>query len=676
MDWEIPISNIAFIGPVYANRLKKLEITSIRDLLYHAPSRYEDYSRKLKISELKLGETATVQGKIDQSKNVYTKYGKQIQTVSLHDTTGNMRVFWFNQPFIVRQFSVGKDIALAGQVVDSNDGLTFSAPDYELLRIDKPLIHVGRLVPIYPETAGVSSKWLRSRIYPLLESAFIKEFLPNDLLLKYGLSEIRETLIKLHFPLNIKDVDTARKRLAFEELFGLQLQAGVKRREWQRQTFVKPFHLDSTNLDLFKSSLPFTLTLAQLKVIREIAGDLKGSVAMNRMLQGDVGSGKTIVAAYAAYVTFLNRKRTLFMSPTEILAEQHYNTLSKLFADRKISVNLQTGSVKQLNPKALPDILIGTHALLTDTVKIDDIGLVIIDEQHKFGVRQRSLLRQKGSQPHVLTMTATPIPRTIALTLYGELDLSVIDEMPHGRIVIKTWVVPPEKRQPAYAWIAKKIHESGRSERAFIVCPFIEPSESLGSVRTATTEFKKLQNVVFPEFHLGLLHGRLKQSEKAAALQKFQSGDYDILVTTPVVEVGIDIPEATIIVIEAAERFGLAQLHQLRGRVGRSDKPAFCLLFSESTSEKTSYRLKFMERNFIGSEIAEFDMRVRGAGSMFGTAQHGKLELKFNPILDLMQIEKARQEAEKLLLSDPDLSLFPGLKQRFLSGRIGEIAPD
>lgn len=677
MNWQTSVRRLPMIGDAYASRLKKLEIATLADLLYHAPSRYEDSSKISTISRLILDEWATVIGKVESSKNVYTRSGKQIQTVVVNDDSGYIKLVWFNQPFIIKQFVKGQRVALAGKVIETENGRSLQTPQYELVRENKPLIHTGRLVPIYPETAGVSSKWLRSRIYPLLYNNLVNEFLPGNVLDKYNLPDIASTLQTVHFPKTLDQLESAYQRLKFEEVFGLQLVSQLKRREWNVHQLIQPLSINDQKLQEFIQRLPFTLTGAQQSVLKEISYDLQKPTPMNRMLQGDVGSGKTVVAALACYIAILNGKRVYFMAPTEILAQQHYITLERLFTPYKIQVALQTGAIKQLKQyKFVPDVVIGTHALLSDSVKLDDIGLIVIDEQHRFGVRQRTLLRTKSTTPHVLTMTATPIPRSVALTLYGDLDLSIIDEMPHGRLSVKTWVVPHEKRQKAYEWMIEKLLKSKGMERAFIVCPFIEPSESLATVKSATAEYTYLKTRIFLKLRLGLLHGRMRTREKEQVLDKFKRGELDILVCTPVVEVGIDIPEASIMVIEGSDRFGLAQLHQLRGRVGRGETQSYCLLFTQDETTGNVKRLKFMEKTNSGIQLAEFDLKVRGAGSLFGTLQHGRAELKFASQLTLSDVESAKQDVNKLLSTDPHLTRFIHLKERFISGTIAEIAPD
>jgi ATP-dependent DNA helicase RecG len=459
--------------------------------------------------------------------------------------------------------------------------------------------------------------------------------------------------------------------LSFDELFLLQLTAMERKLNWNKNLISNAFEVEKfrSKIDEFLAKLPFTLTGAQKRVIEEIFRDLAKTKPMNRLFEGDVGSGKTVVSAIAMFLSYLNGFQSVLMAPTEILAEQHYKTISQLLESFRIKVGFATGNKKiKINDF---DVLVGTHAVLSERINFDKLGLVVIDEQQRFGVEQRALIRSKGKNPHLLTMTATPIPRTIALTLYGDLDLSILDEMPHGRKIIKTWLVPPEKRTNAYSWIEKQIKET--KSQVFIVCPFIEESETMQTVKAASKEFENLQKNVFKNLKLGLLHGKMKSKEKEEVLGKFRDGKIDILVATPVVEVGIDIPNATIIVIEASERFGLAQLHQLRGRVGRGDKQSYCLLFTDSKSPQTIERLKAMEKHNIGAELAELDLRLRGPGEIYGTQQHGRKMLKIASFSDFDLIQKVRKEAEEIF---PNLKSYPRLSEKLKTINLKKVSPD
>ena len=523
------------------------------------------------------------------------------------------------------------------------------------------------MVPIYNETFGISSKWLRARIKTALEifGNQISEFIPQEILTKENLISEKDAILKIHFPENKDIADRARYRLAFDELFLIQLSSLLRKKEWETKVVGKKLQVDPKKVLFFINKLPFSLTSAQQRCIKEILSDLQKEVPMNRLLQGDVGSGKTVVAAIAAFVAYQNGYDTLIMAPTEILANQHHVTLQSLLSPFGVPVELITGSHKRVEEQesrrvktnnkttryqdsnlANPKVIVGTHSLLYQEFEHYHVGLVVVDEQHRFGVEQRALLAKKGASPHFLTMTATPIPRTIALTLFGDLNLSVIDEMPKGRLKVKTWVVPKEKRKNAYSWI--RTHVKGTKEQAFIICPLIEESETLISIKAVTKEFLTLSKEIFPDLRLGLLHGKIKAKEKEKILTELKEGKLDILVSTPVVEVGIDIPDATIMMIEGADRFGLAQLHQLRGRVGRSDLQSFCLLFTENETPMVIKRLKSLEKTSLGMELAELDLKLRGPGEVYGTKQHGFPDLCVATFTDLNLIQKTRFWAEQI----------------------------
>lgn len=674
MNWDTPIRFLSQVGPIVAGKLKKLGIETVGDLLWHLPFRYEDYSLISKIGTLQAGEKVTVIADVREIKNVYTRRGLAMQKALAVDETGELEIIWFNQSFLVKTLKNARRVAFVGQVDTAGYKLTLVSPEYEIA-VNKELIHTGRMVPVYPETKSITSRWFRNRIFSTLTADWLTEYLPQHILHRYDFPSLPQAFMQVHFPKNREEADMARRRFAFEELFFLQLLTLIRRRDWQSKKVSRPMAVNGERMAQFTACLPFSLTRAQSRAMAQIMGDLEKPAPMNRLLQGDVGSGKTVVAAAVLYIAFLNNAKSLFMAPTEILAEQHYATLAKLLSPFEIKVGIQTRSHKTNSSRF--DVIVGTHALLEKKVQLDRVGLVVIDEQHRFGVRQRALLRDKGKAPHVLTMTATPIPRTQVLTMYGDLDLSTIDEMPVGRKPVKTWVVPPEKRIAAYAWIRKQILNSALQTLAFIVCPFIEPSETLTSVKAVNEEFKYLEKNVFTDLKLGLLHGRMKTQEKNQILEHFRKGVFSILVATPVVEVGIDIPGATIIVIETAERFGLAQLHQLRGRVGRSDVQSFCLLFQSEVNPAVSTRLKHLETNATGATLAEIDLKIRGGGQIYGTIQHGRQELRVANPGDTQLLDIARREAKNLLVSDPELRNTPALNQRLKSDTIpGQVAPD
>lgn len=673
MNLSTPVSDLHMVGPVFAKRLAKLGIETLEDLIYHFPHRYDDFSLVSEISRVQPGETLTIKGQVLSIKNEYTRLGKKIQKALVSDGNGKIEITWFNQPFLVKTLKVGEWYSFSGKIDWFGRSIVMVSPEYELLKQDT--IHTGRLVPVYSETYGVSSKWLRSRIAPLLSQVLptLEDFLPDDLKNKQNLISLNQAISWIHFPKDKIQAEKAKERLAFDELFLIQLAALERKKDWQKKSLSHKFFVDQEKILEFLGKLPFELTGAQKRVLREILSDLGKSEPMNRLLEGDVGSGKTVVAAIAIYICFLNGFQSVLMAPTEILAFQHFQTLNQLLTPFGVKITLLTGSKKQEtgNRKQEIDVFVGTHALIQKRAKFEKLGLVIIDEQHRFGVAQRGELIKKGKSPHVLTMTATPIPRTIALTLYGDLDLSFLDEMPPGRQKIKTWVVPPVKREAAYGWIKK--HVKGTKDCSFIICPLIEESETLKSIKAVTSEFENLSKKIFPDLRLGLLHGRLKSKEKDEVIKKFREGKLDILVSTPVVEVGIDIPQATIMMIEGADRFGLAQLHQLRGRVGRGTKESYCLLFTEISEGKAYLRLKAMEKMFVGAKLSELDLKLRGPGEIYGTAQHGFPDLRMASFSDLGLIQKTREAAESVI---EQLDNYFPLKTRLKKFIIKAIEPN
>lgn len=664
MDFNTSVSQLSFIGPVYARRLARLGIKTLGDLLYHFPHRYEDFSLVSPISRLQPGETVTVRGRVLAIKNEYTTKRKVIQKAQIQDSTGSLEVVWFNQPFLVRNIHPGMLISLSGKVDWFGKSVIMVSPEYEKIG-NSSTIHTGRLVPIYPETSSVSSKWLRSRIVQFLPHAKIEEFLPSEIINKFDLLNLNQAFEQIHFPKTLYQARKAKQRFAFEELFLLHLSVFERKQNWNTKKVCWKLGISPKEISIFISQLPFELTLAQKRAVEELMGNLVKPTPMNRLLEGDVGSGKTVVAALGCFMVAKNNLKTAVMAPTQILAQQHFGTLKRLLEPFNINVELILSETKRqhVTRNTRHDVVVGTHALLHQKKPFEKLAFVVIDEQHKFGVEQRATLLQKvtgNCLPHVLTMTATPIPRTVALTLYGDLDLSILDELPPGRQKIKTWLVPPQKREAAYEWIKKQIKEDNQ---VFIVCPLIEESEkeSMQQVKAATAEFKRLSREIFPNLRLGLIHGRLKAKEKEGVIEEFRKGRLHILVATPVVEVGIDIPGATVMMIEGADRFGLAQLHQLRGRVGRGEKQSYCLLFTESSSDKVFARLKAMEETKTGPELAELDLRLRGPGEIFGTKQHGFPELKVASFSDFSLIKQTREAAESIF---PHLSKFPKLSSR------------
>ncbi len=679
MTLDTPIKEAGRVFSMYAKRLEKLNITTIQDLVFHIPHRYEDYSHITSIADASSSEIVTIQGTVLESKNTYARRGFQIQKITITDETGTLECIWFNQSYITKNIHVGDTLSVSGRVERMGNRASMQVKDYEVLKENNSTsVHTGTLVAIYPETRGVSSKWIRNRVktlLPIIEKQ-LTEYLPSQILQERNLLPLTKAMKAIHFPTTHEEAERARTRLAYDELFLIQLTAIHRRNLWREKKTTTPFDVSSykDKLNKLYKSLPFTLTSAQMRAIDEILQDVSQPTPMNRLLQGDVGSGKTVVAAVAMYLAHLNGFQSALMAPTEILANQHFKSVSQILEPLGIKIVLLTGNTKKNDPDF--DIAIGTHALIHGKLGFEKLGLVVIDEQHRFGVEQRAMLREKGNTPHFLSMTATPIPRTIFLTMYGDLELSILDELPKGRKQIKTWLVPNEKRINAYDWIKKQIltlDEQGNRNQVFIVCPFIEESESMQTVRAALKEFEYLKKEIFPDFTLGLLHGKMKAKEKDEVLHSFQQGKIDILVSTPVVEVGIDIPNATIILIEAAERFGLASLHQLRGRVGRSDKQSYCLLFTESPNSKTTQRLKALETTHTGSALAEIDLRNRGAGDMYGTLQHGTRMLKIANFSDTVLIHQTQQDAQKIYQF---LSAHPMLQEKIKSTIIHKVNPD
>ncbi len=646
------ITDLPGVGLFYTKKFQKLGITTLESLFYHVPSRYIDYSKISTIRALRAGETVTIHAKINSITNVFSKRGIRMQIGSVEDATGKLTVVWFNQPYLIRTLYPERLVSLSGKVGFFNRKLCLTSPDFEILSSkDSETTHTGRLLPIYPETADLSSKVIRSKIKLAFAQAEIKEFLPADLLQKTHLAGVVDAIKFVHFPNTLPEVEKGIKRLAFNEMLFMHLKSLYRKNSWKKNKPAYKLNIDAPVINKFIEKLPFKLTGSQQKAVDEILKDLSGATPMNRLLEGDVGSGKTVVAATASFAAFINGFQTLIMAPTQILAEQHYKTLISLLKSFNLRISLITGSVKKIE-LGRSDIIIGTHTLIHKKTSFEKVALVIIDEQHRFGVEQRAHLVKKSGKksivPHVLTMTATPIPRTIALTSYGDLDLSVITEMPAGRIKVTTWAVPENKREGAQVWIKSQI--SDRHSQVFWICPLIEESEkeTMEGVKAVTKEFQTLKKT-FSKFKLALLHGRLKAAEKNEILEDFRNGKVDILVSTPVVEVGIDIPNATVMVIEAAERFGLAGLHQLRGRVGRGSKKSYCLLFSNVKSGNALRRLKAMEKMHSGFELAELDLKIRGPGEIFGTLQSGFSELKVANWGNFELIKQTRELAEDII---------------------------
>jgi len=670
---KAPITTLPRISTGYAQKLQRLGVNTIEDLLYLFPRRYNDFSNLKKINQLRPGEEVTVIGMIWDIRERQTSRGLNIVSAIVTDGTGAIEATWFNQSYLKRRLQPNRQIVLSGKIDLYLGRLTMQSPEWEPL--EKELIHTGRLVPVYPLTQGLSGKWLRHLVYNTIEywSKRLPDHLPEDVLKRTGLMPLGQAIAQIHFPENETRALEAKHRLAFDEFLLIQLGVLRQRQRWQQEPG-RALQVHEALLQEFESALPFKLTGAQERALQEILNDIRRSQPMSRLLQGDVGSGKTVVATAAMLVAVANGCQAAIMAPTEILAEQHFKTISQLLGNlsipregsgaehdtrRPIRISLLTGSVPKTQRDEIirtvrtgeTDILVGTHALIQEDVLFSDLALVVVDEQHRFGVAQRSALRQKGYNPHMLVMSATPIPRSLSLTIYGDLDLSIINELPPGRQQIVTRWLDASERERAYSFIRTQV-EKGR--QAFIICPLVEGSEKIDA-KAATEEFERLSQDIFPDLRLGLLHGRMRPAEKEEVMAAFYHGHIDILVSTSVVEVGIDIPNATTMLVEGANRFGLAQLHQFRGRVGRGDHKSYCLLLADSDSGQSHERLQAIENTLDGFILAEKDLEMRGPGEFFGTRQSGLPPLKLAELGDLPTLVKAREEAQILIEQDPDL---------------------
>jgi ATP-dependent DNA helicase RecG len=649
MTLDEPVSALPGVGPKYVEKLNKLGIKTVEDLLLHIPSRHIDFSNKSSISELSIGDETTIVGQVVSIENVYTKTGKLFQIAKISDGENTVDAVWMRQPYLVRNLPVGTVVSLSGKLSFFGRKRAFMFPQYE--KYSGENLHTGRLVPVYSETEGVSSKWLRRLVNTSLKDVEIDDFLDEEIVSTFKMLTYKKALETIHRAKDKDEFESGYGRLAFNEMLLLQIENTFKKNWWQINCKSHSLKSKKGNINKFLKGLPFELTESQSEALESILLDLEKDVPMNRLLEGDVGSGKTVVAAAGAYTAFLNSKKSVLMAPTQILAEQHAKTVSDILSDFGMNLALVTADTKTDNLEEA-DMLIGTHALLFREDLVKDAAFLVIDEQHRFGVNQRAKIAELAKSgkvnPHILTMTATPIPRTIALTIYGDLDVSSLKELPMGRKKVKTWVIPPKKRKAAEKWIEEEIRKE--SIQAFVVCPLIEDSDAEGfsQVKSVTEEYKRLLKT-FPRLKIALLHGRMKAKEKNEILKDFKDKKYDILVSTPVIEVGIDIPNANIMIIEAAERFGLAQLHQLRGRVGRGKKDAYCLLFTESKSDKVKARLDAVSKAKSGKELAELDLENRGPGEILGIRQHGIAELRIARWNDLELIEKARRTADTIV---------------------------
>ncbi len=671
-----PVTVLPGIAAALAERLQRIGVVTVEDLLFLFPRRHEDFSSLKTISQLHYGEEATVIAVVQEARNHKTPKGVRLFKIAVSDGTGFIEATWFNQPYLARALTQGSRVVLSGRLDEYMGRLVFQSPQWEVWTED--LIHTGRLVPVYPSTEGLTQRRLRSVIRPAVGNwaPRLVDTLPASLRQRHGFVDLATAIRHIHFPDDRDCLERARQRLCFEEFLLIQLGVLQQRLAWQ-QVPGRRLTVDQGKLAALIHALPFALTSAQQHVLADITADLQRSSPMSRLLEGDVGSGKTVVALLAMLLAVANNMQAVMMAPTEVLAAQHHQTLVRMLrgmserlaaqdalAARLVSEAKVSTLIGSLSPTEKEErrrqiqagevnVVVGTHALIQEGVEFKDLGLAVVDEQHRFGVAQRAALRQKGYNPHVLVMSATPIPRTLALTMYGDLDLSVINELPPHRQKINTRWLKSEERSKAYAFLRDQVV---KGHQAFVICPLIEESEKI-EAKAALTEYNRLHAQVFPDLHLGLLHGRMKSAEKDQVMASFQRGELDILVSTAVVEVGIDVPNATVMLVEGADRFGLAQLHQFRGRVGRGEHPSYCLLLTDSPSAEARQRLGVVATTHDGFMLAEEDLKMRGPGEFFGTRQTGLPSLKLASFSDMRVLEQARQAAQELLREDPTLSL-------------------
>jgi ATP-dependent DNA helicase RecG len=669
-----PTTVLPGVGPRHAQTLTRLGLHTLGDMLYYFPRRYDDYSQLKTINRLNYGEETTVIGTLEFANTRTFRNGRtQVVEGLISDGSGSLRLTWFNQPWIIRKLHPGMQVVLSGKVDQYLGRLVMNNPELEPL--EQEHLHTNRIVPVYPLTANITQRWLRKLMYDVVThyAPRLYDNLPEYIRQSEKLVDLGTALLQVHFPGSLEQLNHARYRLAFDEIFFLQLGVLRQKIAWQER-LASIFQASDAWLENLVSSLPFELTGAQRKALQDLRSDLASGHPMNRLLQGDVGSGKTVIAALGAAIIIKGDAQAAIMAPTSILAEQHYRNLVTLLcqiseADSPAQpvllpeqVCLMVGSTPEGEKAAIRQglengtvkLVIGTHALIEDPVKFQNLQFVVIDEQHRFGVEQRANLRTKGNNPHLLVMTATPIPRSLALTVYGDLDLTVMDEMPPGRQPVETQVFYPRERERAYSLVRNQV-ELGH--QAFIIYPLVEENEN-SEARAAVEEFTRLQQDIFPNFRLGLLHGRLPPDEKEAVMTLFRDHVVNILVSTSVVEVGVDIPNATVMMVEAANRFGLAQLHQFRGRVGRGQDKAYCILIAETPDAVENERLNAMVETQNGFILAERDLQQRGPGDFLGTRQAGfKSELRLASLTDVHLIEKARNQAHQIFMQDPKLEL-------------------
>ncbi len=666
---DAPVSVIRGVGEKQGAYLVKLGVHKIKDLLYLFPRRYDDYSKLKTINQLQYGEEVTILARVVSIDAFQTKKGKRLVEAVVSDTTGALRLLWMNQDWHVRYLKKDLFISVSGKIDSYLGRPVIWYPDYE--SIDKQQLHTNRIVPVYPLTAKITQRWLRRTQFNTVRywAPRVSDFLPNNLREEAGVLKTTDALIQVHFPENMETLKAAQRRFAFDELFLLQLGVLQQKQQWQ-QLIGHPYTVTDEWVAERVSALPYELTSAQKRSLDEIRADIAKNHPMNRLLQGDVGSGKTIVAVMGMAMVIESGAQAALMAPTGILAEQHYQTIRKLLTIsteehpaflEEGQVRLLTGDTGQAErgdifaglESGYVKLLIGTHALIEDPVTFKNLQMVVVDEQHRFGVSQRAALRNKGDNPHLLVMTATPIPRSLQFTIFGDLDVSIMDEMPAGRLPVTTMIAFPTERERVYQAIRKQVEHG---YQAFIIYPLVEAGEN-DEVKAAVDEQVRLQEEIFPDLKVGLVHGRLKPAEKDAVMLAFRAKKFDILVSTSVVEVGVDIPNATIMVIEGANHFGLSQLHQFRGRVGRGEVQSFCFLIPDNDNAAENRRLQVMTETNDGFRLAEVDLEERGPGDFLGTRQAGAIDLRMASLADIALIKQTRELATKLLGEDPDLDL-------------------
>lgn len=664
------VATLPGVGTAYVERLERLGVTTVHDLLTYFPRRYDDLRAVKTIDELQQfgslddGASVTVRATILATEARRSRSGRMIVKASIGNSKGWLEAVWFNQPYLAKQLKIDDEYIFSGKLKSSFGRPSLQSPSFEPVQATQ--IHVARLVPVYPQTEGLTSKWLRAKLKPLLDLAStFEDELPEDLRKRYRLPPVAEAVQQIHFPDSPEAAASARRRFDFSQLLQIQILTLRNRRNWQQERSALPITYDAAITKRMVASLPWPLTDDQRVAAHEILRDLATPVPMMRLLQGDVGSGKTAVAALALWQVAATGHQGALMAPTETLARQHFQTLHGWLAPLGVTVGLALGSDSAATKRAARvaiaegtwSVVVGTHALIQQGVEWQSLALAVVDEQHRFGVTQREALRADKQAPHLLTMTATPIPRSLALVAYGDQDLSVIASLPAGRQMVQTEVVSAAERPSVWRKVTEEL-TAGR--QAFVVYPVI--ADSAAGLRDATSEFIRLQEI-FSNFTVGLLHGKLPGEEKERIMQRFQAGELQVLVATSVIEVGIDVPNATVMVIEEAQQFGLAQLHQFRGRVGRGSHQSFCYLISGTAAAEDNERLQAMTTSHSGFELAQIDLEQRGPGDLVGTKQSG-FDISLQALTDPQLLQDARAAAEELLANDPDLRQAPTLSDR------------